>query len=331
MFAARVGVGMGEATLSPAAYSLIADYFPPNRRATALSVYSMGIYIGAGLAYLLGGLVIGFASRQENYITPLIGETRPWQMIFFIVGLPGIVASLLLFTVKEPVRRELKKVETANGQKTAAQVPISEFFAYFKQNKRAVLGHNFGFATLALFTYGSGAWIAEFFSRIHGWQPSRSGIIVGVLVMTLGASGIAISGWLADRLMTRGAKDAYLRVPFYTVAATIPFAIAFPLMPNPTLALIFYAPAIFLTSMLFGCAAAAIQQIMPNQMRGQASALYLFINNLIGLGLGPTVIALVTDRVFGSDKTINYSLVLVGAATLILSAILLRFAFKPYA
>src|SRR5882762_1767566 len=101
----RIGVGVGEASLSPSAFSLITDYFPKERLATAISVYSMGIYIGAGMAYLLGGIVVGFASSQEMYNLPLVGATRSWQLVFFIVGLPGIFLALLLYTVREPARR----------------------------------------------------------------------------------------------------------------------------------------------------------------------------------------------------------------------------------
>ena len=101
----RVGVGVGEAALSPAAYSLIADSFPRERRATAISVYSMGIYLGSGLAFLLGGLVIKFASAQGDVHLPLFGEVRPWQLIFLILGAAGVLFCLLLLAIREPARR----------------------------------------------------------------------------------------------------------------------------------------------------------------------------------------------------------------------------------
>ncbi|MFY9571890.1 MAG: MFS transporter, partial [Blastocatellia bacterium] len=108
MLLLRMGVGVGEAALSPAAYSMITDYFPPRRRATAISVYSMGIYIGSGLAFIVGGLVAGAASAQETWDLPLVGATRPWQVVFFIVGLPGVLLALLMYTVREPVRRGIR-------------------------------------------------------------------------------------------------------------------------------------------------------------------------------------------------------------------------------
>jgi MFS family permease len=115
MLLLRVGVGVGEAALSPAAYSIITDYFPPKRRATAISVYSMGIYIGSGVAFIVGGLVAGLASAQETWNVPIVGATRPWQVVFFIVGLPGVLLSLLVYTIREPVRRGIRLLAMQHG------------------------------------------------------------------------------------------------------------------------------------------------------------------------------------------------------------------------
>jgi MFS family permease len=134
MLLLRMGVGVGEAALSPAAYSIITDYFPPQRRATAISVYSMGIYLGSGLAFIIGGTVAGLASQQELWQVPLVGATRPWQVVFFLVGLPGILLSLLLYTVREPLRRGTRMIKNAQGQAVAAQVPLAEVFAYLRSN-----------------------------------------------------------------------------------------------------------------------------------------------------------------------------------------------------
>src|SRR5713101_6295344 len=133
----RIGVGVGEASLSPSAYSLITDYFPKERLATAISVYSMGIYIGAGMSYLLGGLVVRLALAQEAWMLPLVGAVRPWQVIFLAVGLPGVLAALLLYTVREPVRRGILK--------GASAIPSSQVFAYILENKSTFLCHNVGF------------------------------------------------------------------------------------------------------------------------------------------------------------------------------------------
>ena len=133
----RFGVGVGEASLSPSAYSMITDYFPRERLATAISVYSMGIYLGSGMSYLLGGIIVRLASLREAWIFPLVGEIRPWQVIFFAVGLPGLLVALLLYTVREPVRRGIARSKPA--------VPMSQVFRYIMANKRTFLSHNIGF------------------------------------------------------------------------------------------------------------------------------------------------------------------------------------------
>ncbi len=161
----RVGVGVGEAALSPAAYSLIADSFPRERRATAISVYSMGIYLGSGLAFLLGGLVIKFASAQGDVHLPLFGEVRPWQLIFLILGAAGVLFCLLLLAIREPARR---------GVGAGVAVPLGEVGAYLRANRKTVLCHNFGFACLSFAGYGSGAW----------GRPSSSAPTAGTPVMS---------------------------------------------------------------------------------------------------------------------------------------------------
>ncbi len=319
----RVGVGVGEATLGPAAYSLISDYFPPQKRATAMSVYSMGIYIGSGIAFLLGGLIVQFASQQDIWHVPVLGGVHPWQFIFFVVGLPGIGLAALMLTVREPVRRGLK---AADG----GAVSMRETYDYLAANKTTIFTHNFGIALLTVATYGTASWMPTFFVRNHGWTAGHIGIALGIVVLVFGTLGVALGGKIADYLAERGMQDANMRVAFYAVVSAIPFVIAYPLFSDANFALALYVPVAFLTSVPIGVAVAALQQIMPNRMRGQATALYFFIINLLGLGLGPTLIALMTDYVFKNDNAVYLSLSIICGATLVLSAILLFAGLKPY-
>ncbi|MDH0897031.1 MULTISPECIES: MFS transporter [unclassified Pseudomonas] len=317
----RVGVGVGEAALSPAAYSLIADSFPPERRATAISVYSMGVYLGSGIAFLLGGLVIQFASAKGDVVLPLLGEVRPWQLIFLILGGAGVLFTLLMLAVREPARR---------GIGAGVAVPLAEVGRYIRSNRRTVLCHNFGFAGLALAGYGSAAWIPTFYIRTYGWDAGQVGIVYGSLVAVFGCLGIVFGGRLADWLAKRGRSDANMRVGLYAALGSLPFVLAFPLMGDAFWASVLMAPTVFCLSMPFGVAPAAIQEIMPNSMRGQASALYLFVITLIGLGLGPTAVALVTDFVFADDNALRYSLLIVTAIAVVSSIILLWRGLNPY-
>ncbi|HWV09066.1 MAG TPA: MFS transporter [Pseudomonas sp.] len=317
----RIGVGVGEAALSPAAYSLIADSFPADRRATAISVYSMGVYLGSGLAFLLGGLVIQFASAQGDVVLPVFGEVRPWQLIFLILGAAGILFTLLMLAVKEPARR---------GVGAGVAVPLADVGRYIRANRRTVLCHNFGFAGLAFAGYGSAAWVPTFFIRTYGWDAGQVGIVYGSIVAVFGCLGIVFGGRWADWMTKRGSSDANMRVGLYAAVGALPCVIAFPLMDSAFAAFVLMGPTVFFLSMPFGVAPAAIQDIMPNSMRGQASAIYLFVITLIGLGIGPTAVALVTDYVFADDNALRYSILIVTALAVVSSVILLSQGLKPY-
>ncbi len=313
----RIGVGVGEATLSPSAYSLISDSFPPQRLATAISVYSMGIYIGSGLAYLLGGIVVGAVAGESEISLPIVGSIRAWQIVFLVVGLPGIVLTLALLTVREPVRRGV-----IAGAATSS-VPVREVADYMRANWKTFACHNVGFALLSFSSYGSGAWIPEFLQRTHSVSARDAGIWFGTIVMLSGTAGIVFGGRFADWLASRGRTDAKMASGLTAAIAWLPAGILFPLVDDLRSALLLLTLASFTSSMPFGCAAAAIQEMMPNRMRGQASAVYLFVINLIGLGLGPTAVALCTDYLFADDSALRYSLLIVATLAHLMAAVLL--------
>lgn len=330
MLLMRMGVGVGEAALSPSAYSLISDYFPKEKRATAISIYSMGIYIGSGLAFLLGGMVVSLASKQGSWDLPIVGQTRPWQVIFFMVGLPGALLALLMYTIREPVRRGLKMVQAADGSIKQAQVPFTEIFNYTLANWKTFICHTIGFALLSFSSYGSSAWIPTMYVRNFGWTASKAGIIYGLVVGIFATLGVATGGWVADKMAVRGYRDATMRVGFIVAIAWFPFGVLYPIVSNSTLSILLLIPSAFLASAPFGVAPAAIQQIMPNEMRGQASAIYLFVINLIGLGIGPTAVAMTTDFVFQNDKMVNWSLLIVCTIAHVVSGLLLWAGMKHF-
>jgi MFS family permease len=327
---ARIGVGVGEASLSPAAYSLIADYFPPERRSTAMGVYGMGIYIGMGLAMVLGGLVIKFTSGQEDVYLPIVGQIRSWKFVFFVVGLPGLLAALLLLTIREPVRHGIKTKMTASGSHAIVAPLLREVWAYLSANRGTFVYLYLGLAMAALYGYGSAAWIPTFFVRRHGWSAGDTGLVFGLLVGIFGTAGIVAGGKLADILRKRGMCDANLRVALLGVAAWLPFGAVFPLVTDGRWAAVLLVPALFFSSMPFGLAPAAIGQLLPNTMRGQASAIYLFVINLIGLGLGPTVVAVLTEDVFQNKNAVHLSLLIAGVFAHVCATLLLWRGLKYY-
>ncbi|MAR90119.1 MAG: MFS transporter [Pseudomonadota bacterium] len=317
---ARVGVGAGEAALSPAAYSLIADSFPPERRATAISVYSMGIYVGSGLAFLLGGVVIQFASAQGDMTLPLVGTIRPWQLIFLLLGVVGVAFCSLLLLLREPPRQ---------GVGVGVDVSLSQVMAYLRRNRKTVLLHNLGFACVAFCAYGAASWVPAFFIRTHGMDAAQVGYVYGLLIGVFGSLGIIAGGRLCDRLTARGYQDAPMRVGLIAAVVALPSFFGYA-AASVEVAICTVGVGCFALAMPFGVAPAAIQEIMPNPMRGQASALYLFVITLVGLGVGPTAVALMTDYVFRDDQALRYSLLIISVTAAGLAVLLLGASLKPY-
>jgi MFS family permease len=324
----RMGVGVGEASLSPAAYSLISDYFRPSLRSTAMSVYSMGIYLGSGLALILGGLVVGYASSKESAVLPWVGAVHPWQQVFFLVGLPGVLVALLLLTIREPRRKGVWGVE--GRPTTIPRDSLGELIAYVKDNRATFVYLNLGIALLTLEGYGGFNWIPSLFIRRHGWTQTHTGLVFGTTVAVFGTLGIVTGGWLADRLRLGGRSDANLRIALLGAVGWLPFGMSFPIVPSAIWAAILLAPTVFFTSMPFGVAPAAIQQMMPNPMRAQATAIYLFVINLIGMGLGPTLVAAMTEDVFRERTAVGYSLLIVGVCAHLGGAALIWLGLGPY-
>jgi MFS family permease len=324
----RIGVGVGEATLSPSAYSMIADYFKPNRLALAISVYGAGIYIGSGIASIVSGLLVEFATSNADYEFPIIGQVRPWQLVFFAIGLPGLVFTAALYTVREPIRRGVAKAQAAQGGAPAA-IPFAEVMQYIRANWQTFVCHCGGFAFMSFIGYVGAFWVPETFIRMHDWSRADVGLRYGIAVIIFGSGGIIVGGQLADWLTQRGYKDAKMRVGLAATLIHLPVGIAFPLMTDGWAAFALLIPAIFAIGMPFGVAPAAIQEMMPNQMRGQAAALYLFVVNLIGIGLGPLTVGMLNDFVYGEDR-IHYSLATANITANVLSSALLFFGIAHF-
>ena len=230
---ARMGVGVGEASLSPAAYSLIADYFPPWRRSTALGVYGMGIYIGSGLALMVGGLVVKFASAHEHVILPLVGTVRSWQVVFFIVGLPGLLVAMLLLTIREPARQGTRRKAAASLSPVVAVPSLREVWAYMSGNRGTFTCLYLGVA-MACFDAYAGQCRGFPLSSFGGTASTAgdTGLVFGLIVGICGTAGMVMGGRLADWLRWRGKTDANLRVALLGVAAWLPFGALYPIVSS---------------------------------------------------------------------------------------------------
>ena len=323
-FLARMGVGIGESTLSPSAYSMIADLFPKERLATATSVFTMGVFLGSGIATLIGSGIVANLPIEGLVNIPLLGDIFPWQLIFLYVGLPGLAIVLLMTVLREPARtNSLQK----NG--IDAKLSLSESISIIFTHKKAYLLICFAIACQAMINYGMNAWVPTFINRTYGWEVPRAGFFFGVVSCGAAIGGALSGGALADKWVKRGVTDGRLRVGVVGIFLGLLGFIG-PLMTSPQAALLCMAIPIFGLAMPFGAATAAIQEIMPNQVRAQASSILLFIINLIGMGLGPLIVAYFTDSVFKDEGMIRYSLIALfligGVSGLIISFL----SLKPY-
>ena len=307
LFLARIGVGVGEATLAPSAYSMITDYFPRTILARALSVYMIGVTLGSGFAYMLGGTVVAYVENMDQLVLPVVGAVHGWQLTFFIVGLPGIlVALLILGTVREPQRKGVT-------EGTADAIPLPEVVRYLWDRRSAYGGHIIGISIFIMVVYALNLWGPTYFIRTFGYSRSEAGWVFGIVMILAGTAGLLLAGTVADAWMQRGTRDAYVRTILFSIVCILPCAVALGFTTNDVVGIIVMALAVFFSAFQGGLAGGTLQLMTPNRMRGQVTAVYQLVANLIGLGLGPTVVAATTDYVFGYDEAIGKSIALTAA------------------
>lgn len=315
MFLARIGVGVGEAALSPATYSMLSDMFPRDKLGRAVGIYSIGSFIGGGMAFLIGGYVINLLKSVDSVVVPWIGAMRPWQVTFFIVGLPGLlVALLILLTVRDPQRLGLRR--SADGQ--AKKPTIRDTFRFLGRHRRTFFCHYLGFSFYAMVLFALLGWTPAFYMRKFGMSPVDVGYMLGVVVLVANTAGVFCGGWLMDALAKRGYRDAPLRAGVIGAVGMALPAVAFTQVDSVGVSVALLLPAMFFASFPMPTSTAAMQILPPNQIRAQVSALFLLISNLIGLGLGTTAVALLTDRLFMNPGAVGQSLsLLIGGATVL--------------
>lgn len=283
---ARIGVGISEAGATPPAHSLIADYFPPEKRATAFALYASGVYVGVGLGFWIGGW---------------INDAYGWRMAFFVVGLPGVLMALVVrFTVREPPRGLSEHL--AEGPRAYTIGEVWRFFAKLPAGRDVSLAGGFH----AFAGYGLGAWLPAFFVRLHGMTPGELGQWLSWITAIGGFVGAFAGGWIADRWVKHNPRArAYMGM--IGTALTIPFVAASLLLEDHKLALLCYLPATIFSTLWIGPAVAIVQEIVPPSMRATASAVFLFIVTIIGLGAGPQTIGILNDMI-GTPDAVRYSL-----------------------
>ncbi len=320
LFGARMGVGGAEACLLPAAWSILSDYFSKNKLPRAMSVLLMGPYLGGGLALIFGGLILGAVATAPAGAPAL----APWQIAFVAVGVPGFAVALLMLTIREPQRA------VAAGADEAAAADARTFtlaeVAAFLWSRRAFYGAFYGGMSLhVIVLYALPAWVPAFLLRRFDVEAAAVGVEYGALVLLVGSLGVLAGPYAGRYIEKRGFADAPLRTPALAALGVVPFAVALPFCQTYAMALAVIAGATFFYSLPMAMAASALQMVTPNRMRGLASSLYVFTVSVVGLGLAPTIIAAMTDFVFGDPAMVGWSLAVVcSGAGLAAAALMFR-------
>jgi predicted MFS family arabinose efflux permease len=307
LFLARLGVGVGEAGGVAPAYSLVADYFPPHQRARALGVYSFGIPLGSALGIVFGGLI---ASHVH------------WRAAFVVVGLAGVVvAPIFKMLVREPQRG---RFDAAGG--AGSPVGMTDVLRVLL-GKPAFWGLSFGAAAASMMGYGLFFWLPSFLVRTYGLTLVDASLYFGAILLVGGIAGIWLGGSLADRFGT-ARRRVYAIIPAIAFIATVPFYVGAVMSKSLVLSFVLFLVPTALGLVWLGPVLSSIQHVVPPNMRTTASATFLFVNNLIGIGLGTVVLGALSDALranFGADS-LRYAILagtvfyLVAAALFLLSA-----------
>ncbi|MCY1672940.1 MFS transporter [Novosphingobium sp. SL115] len=323
LFIARIGVGAGEGGLGPAAYSILSDYFPKDRLPAAMGVYQMGIYAGGASALLLGGLLSTVVPPSSDVVLPLLGAVRGWQLVFLMLGLPGMLLSIAMLLVKEPVRMGARAAEPSPA--------LADLFAHVRRHWQAYFGIGIGFSLMILVGNATGAWIPAFLQRKYGLTTAEIGGLYGTITAICGISGTLAGGFIASALRKRGYDKANLLVALFGFTALIPVTSTFTQMGDYRVALGMIGVMNFLAGFNFGGGLAALQEITPNRMRASVSAGYMLLINMIGAAGGPVAIALVTDYWFADPQALPDAISIVCMIASPLSVVALLVGLRGYA
>jgi len=319
LFSSRMLVGAGGSAHAPGAYSMLADYFPPERLPRAIGILQLGFIGGNSLGIFLGGHLTSWAAAWP--VSHWMGlSMHGWQLILLMVGAPGLLISVLLLLAKEPARRGT----AAHGKPMPVSVVLREIWL----RKAIYLPLFLGLALIATQTIGIQPWRAPFLIRTYGWSEARIGTWFGAIFLVASLIG-ATFGTLLVEWLSKRYKDAHVRASTILFAAAAPFEIIAPLMPSGELSLLCVGMAL-----VCGLASAvpqnsAIQRITPNEMRGQVTAIYLFMFIVFG-AIGSQLIGSITQRVFHSDAALWKTIVLTASILMPLAAITISRGIKPY-
>lgn len=325
-FAARVGVAVGEATLGPAASSLVTDCFPKEKLPRAYAFYFGIGALGLGLGSVLTGFAYDLAGWLVARDVPLIGDMARWQVVFILVGLPGVLLGFLFLIIGEPARRQ----PPGYDPKVRDDRKFSEFTAHLKAHKGAYGGLMLSFSLAAACSQILIVWFAAAVMRTWGWSPSETGKWIGFSLMFAIPISVFVGGAILEYWLKKKRYECFAWMGLIACAGMGSFGILAMLMPTPELAITFAALAMVFNGLPAAAGLTSFNLITPNRMRGQVTGLFYFLVNVIGTVLGTMALPLVTDYVFGDPAMVRWSIVIGLAVVMPVGILVSLAAIKPY-
>lgn len=311
LIAGRVGVGAGEAVLTPAAYPLVKSLFGKERLSTALGVYSSGIYIGSGLAYWLGGHALQWV-RSNGIHQHFMVVPYDWQLVFLLFGLPGLLVAALLYLVR-----------VDNSVNTTQQPgSINQLMTFLKSNNWFFAWFATGSALFNVAVYAAGVWMPAYLQRVHAMSVAQSGELLGATMLFVAPVGAIGGGLLADRFAAKQGLAGRLNA--ITILISL-IAVCFGAIALPVAGVFKYLPLVLLCLLMgapVAITAAIVQDIAPAYLRSTAPAFLLMLQNLLGMSLGPLLVAVLTQNVFASDIAVGKSVAITGVVFSLLAVAL---------
>lgn len=319
LLAARMGVGVGEASVTPAAWSLLADYFTADKLARPVSFFLMGPYLGGGLALIGGAAVLDWSASFGEISLPLIGAVSTWQFTFMVVAVPGIVIAALLASLPNPARQHLE----AKGQDTPPAPSWREVGRFLREHARIYLAVLLGVPFLVVVLYGLQGWVPTILVRVYDWDLASAGRIYGTLALVAGSAGVLSGPVVGAWLQRRGHADYPLRLAAGSAVAIALSMVALPWQTHGTGALVCIGLASFFVTLPLALMTFVTQTVTPRDMRGVLAGMYVVGTNVIGLGLGPTLVAGTTDYVLRDPDQVHLSLTIVSVCVAPIAGLLL--------
>ncbi len=322
LFIARAGIGAAEACLLPAGWSMLADYFSRERLPRAMSIFLLGPFVGGGMALIFGGLIVQGVTGMQ--FSGALAGLEPWQLTFVFVGAPGLLLALALLSVREPARHFAAGV----GDETFT---LSEVLS-FLWREREFYGRFFGgMGLLVVVLYALPAWTPAFLMRAHEGSARSVGLQYGTATLIAGSVGILLGPWIARRLARWYPQDAELRTAMVAGLLAAPACLYLPFASGYWPALIASTIGSLCLNFALPMAASALQASTPNRMRGLVTSAYAFVLTSVGMGIAPSVIALVTDQVLQDPARVDVSLGWVCGLAALLAQPLMLGAARRYA